>query len=162
MNMFANIVVAIRFKKITYYSIKFENEKDPIFIQFFNNHKGADHNEPISIIRSWLKKLGEEIGADTRYFRPEAAAHALPPPARYIHVDCSLRLYCMRINERAVILFNGAEKTAQTAQECDNVRPHFTLANQLTQVIDQAIIDGDIQFSENDDLIFEPTLTLEI
>ena len=58
--------------------------------------------------------------------------------------------------------FNGAEKTAQTAQECDNVRPHFTLANQLTQAIDQAIKDGDIQFSENDDLIFEPTLTLEI
>ncbi|GJM32389.1 MAG: hypothetical protein DHS20C18_13900 [Saprospiraceae bacterium] len=121
----------------------------------------------MALIRSWLSKLGEEIGADARYFRFEAArggdARALPPPARYIHVDCRLRLYCMHINKRVVILFNGGVKTAAKAQNCDNVKPHFFLANKLTQAIDQAIRNGDIRYDERtNDLIFDPKLTLEI
>lgn len=168
-NRFGNIVTAFRFNKITYYSIEFEDEDDPLFLQFLKNHKGGKYAEPLAIIRKWLTKLGNEIGADERYFRPEAFrggdARALPPPARFFEVEdenCPLRLYCMRVTRRAVILFNGGEKTAQTAQACDNVWPHFLLANKLTQVIDKAIQDGDIQFDDKDDLIFDEDLTLEL
>lgn len=68
----------------------------------------------------------------------------------------------MRVSKRAVILFNGGEKTAKTAQDCDNVRPHFLLANQITQAVDQAIRDGEIQFDEQDNILFDPMLTLEL
>lgn len=165
-NRFGNIVSIYRFNKITYYSIKFEDEDDPLFLQFLNNHRGAAYKDDLDVVRSWLRKLGNEIGADERYFRREAFrkgdARALPPPARYINVDCSLRLYCMRVSKRAVILFNGGEKTAQTAQDCDNVRPHFLLANQITQAVDQAIRDREIQFDDKDNILFDPTLTLEL
>ncbi|HMQ59471.1 MAG TPA: hypothetical protein PKE06_02330 [Flavilitoribacter sp.] len=163
---FANIISSYRFKKITYYTVKFEDEEVPLFLQFLNKHKGEQYAENLAIIRAWLQKLGEEIGADERYFRNEAArggdARALPPPAKYINVDCSLRLYCMRVNARVVILFNGGDKTAQTAQDCENVRPHFLLANKLTQAIDQAIKDREIRFKDNDDLILDEGTTLAI
>ncbi len=68
----------------------------------------------------------------------------------------------MRVNKRVVILFNGGEKTAPAAQDCNNVRPHFLLANKLTQAIDQAIKDREIRFNDSDDLIFNEEITLEI
>lgn len=151
-DIFANILIAIRFKKITYYTIHIEDEETNLFLQFINNHKSHEYNEQMAIIRAWLRKLGEEIGAQERYFRFEGFrggdARALPPPARYINVDCDLRLYCMRLSDGIVFLFNGAAKTENNAQDCDNVRPHFILANKITQAIDQALKDGDIKINE--------------
>lgn len=168
-NRFGNIEIAYRFNKITYYTVKFEDEEQNLFLQFLNNHKGEKYAESLAIIRKWLSKLGNDIGADIRYFRPEAFrggdARALPPPTRFLDIEddnCRLRLYCMCVTNRAVILFNGGEKTAQTAQDCDNVRPHFLLANKLSQNIVQAIKDRDIQFDDQDRLSFDPDLTLEL
>lgn len=56
----------------------------------------------------------------------------------------NLRLYCHRLNEYVVILFSGAIKTAHTAQECPNVKPHFELANKLTVTIDKAFKENEI------------------
>lgn len=168
MNKFATIVPAIRFRKVTYYSVQFEEEGESLFLQFVNKHAAGDeYFEDLSLIRSWLRKIGEQIGAQDKYFRFEGArkgdARALPPPAKFIRVDCSLRLYCMRINDRIVILFGGAKKTAEKAQDCDQVRPHLFLANKLTQAIDQAIKDKGIVIDDkHGKLIFDAELTLEI
>lgn len=69
----------------------------------------------------------------------------------------------MLVSRSAVILFGGARKTAPAAQDCDNVRLHFLLANRLAKAIDQAIKDMDIQIdSETGDLLFDNNLILEI
>lgn len=69
--------------------------------------------------------------------------------------------YTIQLEDNIVILFGGAEKTANTPQECDRVRPHFLLANRLTPVIDQAIRDGDIRIDEEaNELIFDEDLIL--
>jgi hypothetical protein len=166
-NIFATIKVAIRFRKVTYYSVQFEEDDESLFLQFVNKHAGIEYNEQMALIRSWLRKIGEEIGAKEQYFRFEGFrsgdARALPPPARYLDIECNLRLYCMRVSSGAVILFNGAEKTAERAQDCRQVRPHFLLANQLTKAIDLAIKDGDIQINtENDDLILNDEPIIEL
>lgn len=169
MNKFGNIVTAFRFNKVTYYTVKFEDEDDPLFQKFIKKHQGETYGAHLAIIRRWLTNLGNLYGADERYFRREAFrggdARALPPPAQELNIEdknCSLRLYCMRLSERAVVLFNGGEKTAQTAQECDNVRSHFLLANKLSRVIDQAIQNGEIQIDGHGDLKFNPSLILEL
>lgn len=69
----------------------------------------------------------------------------------------------MRVNQNTVILFSGAKKTAATAQECDNVRPHFLLANRITIAIDQAIKDNDIAIhNQTGELIFDESFLLEL
>lgn len=163
MNTFANIEVAIRFKKVTYYTVRIDGDEDNLFMQFIKTHGKEPYRESLVILRSWLTKIGNEIGAFEEYFRPEGFrdgdARALPPP--FESVD--LRWYCMRISTRIVVLFGGAEKTANTAQECDNVRPHFLLANKLTACIDEAISDGRISESEDGhQLMFSKDLKLEL
>ena len=39
-------------------------------------------------------------------------------------------------NDHVVFLFNGDIKTADRAQDCKNVLPHFRLANKLTATIE--------------------------
>jgi len=167
MNTFATIVPAIQFRRVMYYSIQLEDSESSLFLEFINNHTADEYAEPLSLIRSWIRKIGDEIGAHERYFRFEGFrggdARAFPPPSRYLDIECDLRLYCMRINQNIVILFGGAKKTAQTAQDCDSVRPHFLLANKLTRIIDQALRDGDIQIDEDaGTLIFPKDLTLPL
>lgn len=168
-NNIATIKSFYRFRRISYYTIKIEDEIS-LFQQFINSHSNDTHREALYFIRAWLSKLGEEIGAEDQYFRFESfrgGASALPPPSKQfkyldLNINCNLRLYCMRINRKVVILFNGGFKTAQTSQECDNVRPHFLLANKLSNLIDEKIKDKEIRFDDNDDLIFSKDLTLEL
>ena len=166
MDKFATIKIAIRFKEVTFYTVQFEGETSDLFLSFINSHVKTFKDE-ISIIRSWIQKIGNQIGAQEQYFRDESFqggdAKALPPPAKFLHLDCDLRLYCMRVNPNAVILFGGAQKTAQTAQDCKNVRPHFLLANQITKAIDHAFKNQDITIDlKTGRLIFDPDLTLKL
>ena len=163
MNRFANIKQAYAFKKVTYYTIQFEDEAMSLFQKFINQHTDEKFTESLDLIRSWLSRIGDEVGAKPDYFRHERGAHALPPPAKYINVYCDLRLYCLRINDRAVILFDGCEKTAGTAQECDNCRPVFTQANRITAQIDEKIRHKEIRINpENDEVEIDDDLILEI
>jgi hypothetical protein len=153
---------------VTYYTIQIEEEEENLFLQFVNAVKDdEDAQEELAILRKWISKIGDEIGARKNYFRGEGygkgGASALPPPARYLNLDCSLRLYCMHINEHIVILFGGAQKTAQRAQDCPQVRPHFLLANKLSAAIDEAIRFREIWLSEDDrQLLFDEDFELEI
>ena len=61
----------------------------------------------------------------------------------------NLRLYCHRLNESVVILFSGSLKTAETPQQCPNVKPHFELANKLTLPIDNALKEREIVWINN-------------
>lgn len=166
-NIFATIKEEIRFNRVTYYSICLEGQEDSLFMQFVDNHDEKKYEEPLFEIQKWIRKIGDEIGAQESYFRKESFrggdTSAFPPPARYLEVECNLRLYCMRINDNIVILFNGAEKTAATAQKCEKVYPHFLQANKLSKAIYTAIIDKDIEIDEEDGcLIYDESLEIEI
>jgi hypothetical protein len=155
------------------------NEDISLFRIFRNKHD-VKNKEKLYHIMAWIEKLGNKVGAYEIYFRNEAEtsdARALPPvgidrePA-YVEINPdtnqeenasnNLRLYCMRANEAVVFLFNGDIKTADKAQDCDNVRPHFKLANKLTKLIDQAFIQKDIKWNgDMSDIIVEDGFLLE-
>lgn len=152
MNTFV-VVEKIRdfcFSKITYYSVRFEDQKLNEFEKFLINHETNESvKDDLQILFLWLEKLGEEIGAQERYFRHEQKAEALPPPTKLIGADTKtdLRLYCMRLNESKVILFNGGVKSAPTAQECLVVGSKFNQANMFARQIEKMINNDDFDWN---------------
>ncbi|MCH7414568.1 hypothetical protein MM213_13800 [Belliella sp. R4-6] len=102
--------------------------------------------------------IGED-GAIESYFRFENDAHAIPPTGIYqvgeIEIDYrnfSLRLYCLRICESIVVLFNGGEKTSRNAQD-GNTSMVFHDANLFAQRILKAIIRREILIDEKNSRI---------
>jgi hypothetical protein len=104
-------------------------------------------NEYKEVLR-WIQIASEGKKDLQRMLRPERKAHAFPPRARFLEVDftANLRLYCMLIGSRTIILFNGAikSKTARTAEDCPLVKPFFRFANDACAAIETAIIEGDL------------------
>ncbi len=94
--------------------------------------------------------VGDEYGAKTDFFRFENAAQALPPRGTYkvenLYINFGnfpLRLYCLRISETLVVLFNGGEKTADTAQG-GKTSMAFQEANIFAKRILEALREKDI------------------
>lgn len=164
MNTFAHIKPIVRYKKVAYYSVVINDNKESLFESFINCHENTE-KEKLNHILEWIKFIGDKYGAQPHYFRPEAETadtSALPPKGKDRkphYTECgrtkanSLRLYCLRANNNVVFLFSGGIKTKQTAQECPNVKSHFKLANQLTKAIDEAFKNKDIEWVENETLI---------
>ena len=162
MNKFATIVKLFEFREVTFYSILIEDEEIPMGLQFLENH---NQHPDMPVLRAWLTKIGNERGAMNYFFRDESfngSAQALPPPINVSHDMCSLRWYCMRMSPAAVVVFNGGEKTAQTAQDCPNVRPHFLLANNLSNKIWAAFDAREIRLDDNDRLKIDDDFEIEI
>lgn len=140
MNRFATIEEVEQFNKVTYYTILFEDRDESEFENFLSKHQNdSTIQDEFNDLIAWIRQIGNEIGAKPQYFRQENRAHALPPPSRLVEIDYlqNLRLYCMWISESIIILFNGAIKTQNKAQDCPNVKPHFDLANKLVLEIEK-------------------------
>lgn len=164
MNNFAHIKPLFKYKKVAYYSVILNNNKDSLYEEFVKKHELTDKNK-LYHIQKWLQVIGKKYGAQTRLFRNEAYTadtSALPPVGKdkkpyYIEYgkkkNNNLRLYCLRANEHVVFLFGGDIKTAEKAQDCPNVKSHFLLANQLTDSIDKAFRNKDIIWNDDCTLI---------
>jgi hypothetical protein len=104
-----------------------------------------------------VDEIGEKTGAIDAYFdRFEDDAQALPPkPKSYVEeltifgCDFPLRLYCFRVSERIVVLFNGGEKTAGTNQASGGLHTRWVEAKQWARRIAQAINTQEIRITNN-------------
>ena len=92
---------------------------------FFEKYDSdSTFERPIQELAVFLtKKIGNDVGALEDFFRFENSAHALPPSGKFKVGEVSinygnfpLRLYCLRISDSLVVLFNGGKKTAENAQ----------------------------------------------
>lgn len=174
MNNIATIKLIASYKKVTYYSVcLYKDEEVSLFELFLKKHT-KENKEKLSHIMSWIKVIGDKIGAHEEYFRNEANGSdtsGLPPSGKdrdptYIedgeNKANNLRLYCFRLNNHVVFLYNGDIKTAARAQDCDNVRPHFELANKLTRIINKQFNYG-IRWNEDfTDIQFENGFELNL
>lgn len=164
MNTFAHIKPIARYNKVAYYSVCINENETSLFEDFINHH--SQHNrKKLNHVLEWIKIIGDKYGAQHHLFRPEAAtadASALPPKGKnrepsYTELGKpkanNIRLYCLRANENVVFLFNGDIKTTHYAQDCPNVKDHFTLANRLTKAIDSAFVEKDIVWNDDFTLI---------
>lgn len=125
MNTFALEIFDDQGQVCSFYTVRWENaelsETDKFFEKYENNNT---LQRPLQELAKLIfEKIGDEMGALEYFFRFENAAYALPPSGTYKVEDIDinfgnfpLRLYCLRISETLVVLFNGGEKTADSAQ----------------------------------------------
>ena len=169
MNTFALLIEIKSYRLVKYYTVRFEDEQNNEFAKFVAIHK-RDTNiaTEFNDIMAWIRDyLGCRYGALEKYFRHEKKAQALPPSARFLEItyEANLRLYCYRISDHVVILFNGGvkTKTIDNAHDCPVVGTHFDMANLLCAALDKAFISKEIQLNDDlTELIFEPDFRLEI
>jgi len=181
-NTFAKLKHISSYRKVEYYSVCLEEDWDDdlsLFELFIRKHE-RDNFSKLEHIMHWIVEIGDNIGAKRFYFRSEAEtadASALPPKGKdreptYIefneetesdeNVPNDLRLYCFRASETVVFLFNGDIKTAEKPQDCDNVKPHFRLANRITAVLEIEFNDTIVWNVDQTDIEFEEDLELSI
>lgn len=146
-------------EKCTFYTVRKEDatlsETDKFFTRYENDshefHEKA--NELLVLIQV---VIGDTYGATDDFFdRYENKAQALPPiPKKSIEEiallgkDFPLRLYCLRLSESVVVLFNGGFKNEFTAQQSKDVSFDFQEAQVFAQRILHALDDGTIEVSE--------------
>ncbi len=110
-------------EKVSMYSPKYDGESLNEFEKFLTENQ--THTNPqlktfFDAILSVIEKI-EETGACERYFRPEGGnVKAVPTYITLPKMDKKvgkMRLYCLRLSDRMLILGNGAVTTAQRNSE---------------------------------------------
>jgi len=172
MNNFVQIKRVAKYDKVSYYSVTINAEPSSLFEQFIATNT-AINKQKLYHILDWIEVIGINHGAKVHLFRPESYlsdTSALPPTGKereptYIEdgqtESNNLRLYCFRLNENVVVLYNGDLKTADKAQDCPNVKPHFLLANKITKALENSIKERVINWNEDcTDIIFDSDLEI--
>ena len=152
MKFYATLEHVLSFDRVTYYSFKVGDSSETNEISEFEDFKNKfGKTLEFRFIFGKLRAFGR-TGARENYFRFEDKAVALPPygsisELKTLHPEeenfVDLRLYCIRMSDRCVILLNGDIKTTTKALDCPNCRSHFQLANAISRKIDKGISVGD-------------------
>lgn len=143
--MIATIEVldTFNYSKVRFYTLKFEERHRTEFEDFvqrmMDNAMNAGNMTEIS---KWIEKIGQR-GAEKHYFKHERAAEAIPLFYETEHPDSpfGIRLYAIRLSNSIVVLLNGDLKTADKAEDCENVKPHFRLANKVAKKLNDCLGD---------------------
>lgn len=157
MNIFTLEIFDDLGRRCTFYTVRWEDaehsETDKFLMKFSKDEKLKTSLEELAKFIEIA--IGDEYGALAAFFRFEDLAHALPPSGQHkvedIWINYSnfpLRLYCLRISESLVVLFNGGEKTAATAQAGRTSMP-FREANRFADEILKALYQKDIYITSD-------------
>ncbi len=149
MSQFATLEIFAQFRKVTFYTVRFEDETMSETDKFFNRFRdNLDRREQLREMAAFIEEIGNVYGAKIWLFRDESAAEALPPEYRMAirnglvqFLDYDLRLFCIRLNDGVVILLNGGIKTAQKVNDSPDLFPKFRLAQQISRRVTTKIID---------------------
>lgn len=150
-------------KMCTFYSVSLDVDDDDGEAEvdkFFDKYlvEGGSYNDEASLILNLLMTpIADVYGATSDFFnRLENHATALPPKITKLTkgieevsvfgINFPLRLYCLKISESLVVLFNGGIKNAGTAQESD-LSFKFQEAQVFAQKITKALSSGEIELS---------------
>lgn len=143
----AELILFDQSEKCTIYSIRFLNDEDSEVEKFYAKFKesseyNADFERIISVLFSMLNK-----GAPVRYFRYEGKMKdnvvALPV------LKSKLRLYCLRLSDKIIVVGNGGIKNTRTYEEDDELRGYVLSLQQLDKLLKEGIQDGSIVITEN-------------
>ncbi len=143
-------------KNCTMYSIQFLSEDVSEFERFYAKFKDESvYNEDFERLLNVLGRIAD-FGAFERFFRPEGKmsdrVYALPV------LNSRLRLYCLRLSDKILILGNGGAKKTKTYNEDDTLRGYVITLQNFDKLIREGVKDGTITVTENTietDKIFE-------
>ena len=128
------------------YTIRLKDEKLTEFEKFLDKFPNdCKYKEDIDIIISWIEKITEK-GALSRYFKPEGkygdGVGAIPIETN------NIRLYCLRLSDKILILGNGGIKDADTWQDSPTLSPFVELLIDTSRFINTRRQKGNIQLND--------------
>ncbi len=143
----AELILFDQSEKCTVYSIKFKNDEESEVEKFYAKFKGnstynADFERIINVLLSMLDR-----GALERFFRPEGKYRdrvcALPV------LKSKLRLYCLRLSDKILIVGNGGIKNSRTYEENDELRGYVLTLQTFDRLLKEGETDGSVIITEN-------------
>lgn len=158
MNIFALEIWDDESRFVTFYTVRWENDPDSETDKFYAKFKNDPTYRPAleELNALIFDVIGDREGASEVFFkRHENKATALPPVKVKTlcleYPNFPLRLYCYRVSESIVILFNGGPKTSGTAQTGERLSLYFQAAQNFAARIMDAWKHGEIQIDSEDD-----------
>lgn len=164
MNIFALEIWYDEGSICTFYSVKWitaNNHTSSETDKFFDKYAMPGHqleDQALQLFRLVTESIGNKYGATDDFFdRAENSAQALPPkPKKWVEEikelgsNFPLRLYCYRLTEQIVILFNGGVKDTDSAQNSKDLSMKFYEAQTFVKKIEEALQSGMIDISVNE------------
>ena len=143
----AELLLVNETKHCTLYTIQFLSENDSEFEQFYNKFKDdVEFNPDLMRIVGFIGKIAD-FGALERYFRPEGKMNdrvvALPV------VQSKLRLYCLRLSDKILILGNSGVKNTKTYEESRELSGYVLTLQNFDKLIKEGVKNGTIIVTEN-------------
>ena len=143
----AELILVNEAKNCTFYTIQFLSEDESEFEQFYNKFKDdVEFNPDLMRIVGFLGRIAD-FGALERYFRPEGKMSdnvvALPV------VTSKLRLYCLRLSDKILILGNGGVKKTKSYEEDDELSGYVITLQNFDKLIKEGTENGTIIVTEN-------------
>lgn len=131
----------------TIYTIQFLSESDSEFERFYARFKDdAEYNPDLMRIVALINKIAD-MGALERYFRPEGKLKdgvcALPV------LQSKLRLYCLRLSDKILVLGNGGVKKTRTYNEDNTLKGYVLTLQNFEKLIKEGEKDGTISITAN-------------
>lgn len=131
----------------TIYTIQFLSENESEYERFYTRFKGdAEYNPDLMRIVALINKIAD-MGALERYFRPEGKLKdgvcALPV------LQSKLRLYCLRLSDKILVLGNGGVKKTRTYNEDGTLKGYVLTLQNFEKLIKEGEKDGTITITAN-------------
>ena len=143
----AELILVNEAKNCTFYTIQFLSEDESEFEQFYNKFKDdVEFNLDLMRIVGFLGRIAD-FGALERYFRPEGkmSDHVVALPV----VTSKLRLYCLRLSDKILILGNGGVKKTKSYEEDDELSGYVITLQNFDKLIKEGTESGTIIVTEN-------------
>ena len=131
----------------TLYTIQFMSEDKSEFERFYAKFKNdVEYDNDLMRIVALIDKIADK-GALERLFRPEGkysdGVCALPV------IQSKLRLYCLRLSDKILILGNGGANTTRTYNEDDVLKGYVITLQNFEKLLKDGEKDGSVVITEN-------------
>lgn len=106
----------------------------------------AEYSEDFSRIAAFITRIAK-TGALERYFRPEGRMNdsvvALPV------TSSKLRLYCLRMSDKILVLGNGGVKTSQRYEDDNLLNGYVVTLQKFEELLRQEVANGNVNITES-------------
>lgn len=132
----------------TAYTIQFLSDDQSEFEKFVSKFRqDAELNPDFQAIMRFVEQILSN-GALERYFRREGRMNdsvvALPV------LKSKLRLYCLRLSDKLLVLGNGGVKNSRTYEEDDTLQGYVMDLQKFERLLRQEIRSGNVEITEHE------------
>lgn len=132
----------------TMYTIQFLSDDMSEFEKFISKFReDAELNPDFQAIMRFVEQILSN-GALERYFRREGkitdSVVALPV------LKSKLRLYCLRLTDKILVLGNGGVKNSRTYQEDDTLQGYVIDLQKFERLLKQELRSGNVEITEKE------------